>query len=154
LRFLPRFGNIPAFNVLGFPVVLMGGLQPRRPWLLWGAGISVAGLLAVGTLQARDSAPPAGVVALAALPAEAQSVHAAIRAGGPFAYAKDGSVFGNRERSLPVQTKGYYREYTVSTPEAADRGARRIVCGGTVSVAPSTCYYTADHYTTFKRITP
>ena len=52
----------------------MGGLQPRRPWLLWGAGISVAGLLAVGTLQARDSAPPAGVVALAALPAEAQSV--------------------------------------------------------------------------------
>jgi len=132
----------------------MGRLQPRRPWLLWGAGIGVAGLLAVGTLQARDSAPPVGVVALPELPAEAQSVHAAIRAGGPFAYAKDGSVFGNRERALPAETKGYYREYTVITPGAADRGARRIVCGGTVAVAPSTCYYTANHYLSFKRITP
>ena len=86
MRFLPRFGNIPAFNVLGFPVVLMGGLQPRRPWLLWGAGISVAGLLAVGTLQAREPAPFTGAtVAVAELPAEAQTVHAAIRKGGPFA---------------------------------------------------------------------
>ena len=150
---MPHFGNIPAFNVLGFPVVLMGGLQPRRPWLLWGAGIGVAGLLAVGTLQARDVAPSAGTVALAELPAEAQSVHAAIRSGGPFAYSKDGSVFGNRERFLPIQTKGYYREYTVKTPGAADRGARRIVCGGTVPVAPAACYYTADHYSSFQRIT-
>ena len=132
----------------------MGGLQPRRPWLLWGAGISVAGLLAVGTLQAREPvAPLAATVALAELPAEAQLVHAAIRTGGPFAYSKDGSVFGNRERSLPLQTKGYYREYTVKTPGATDRGARRIVCGGTVPVAPTACYYTADHYSSFKRIT-
>jgi len=132
----------------------MGGLQPRRPWLLWGAGIGVAGLLAVGTLQARESAPLSGTIAVAELPAEAQTVHAAIRAGGPFAYAKDGSVFGNREQSLPAQTKGYYREYTVTTPGSPDRGARRIVCGGTVPVAPAACYYTADHYTSFKRITP
>ena len=133
----------------------MGGLQPRRPWLLWGAGIGVAGLLAFGTLQARESAPfTQATVAVTELPAEAQTVHAAIRTGGPFAYAKDGSVFGNRERSLPVQTKGYYREYTVTTPGAQDRGARRIVCGGTVPVAPTACYYTADHYATFKRITP
>jgi ribonuclease T1 len=112
-------------------------------------------LLAVGTLQARDSAPFTGAtVALAELPAEAQTVHAAIRSGGPFGYAKDGSVFGNRERYLPVQTKGYYREYTVSTPGARDRGARRIVCGGTVPVAPATCYYSTDHYASFKRITP
>jgi len=132
----------------------MGGLQPRRPWLLWGAGISVAGLLAVGTLQARESAAFADSVAVTQLPAEARVVHAAIRTGGPFAYAKDGSVFGNRERALPAQTKGYYREYTVTTPGARDRGARRIVCGGTVPVAPAACYYTADHYASFKRITP
>ena len=133
----------------------MGGLQPRRPWLQWGAGIGVAGLLTFGTLQARESAPFTGAtVAVSELPAEAQAVHAAIRTGGPFAYAKDGSVFGNRERFLPVQTKGYYREYTVATPGARDRGARRIVCGGTVAVAPTTCYYTADHYSSFKRITP
>ena len=91
---------------------------------------------------------------MAELPAEAQTVHVAIRAGGPFAYAKDGSVFANREQFLPAQTKGYYREYTVTTPGARDRGARRIVCGGTVPVAPTACYYTADHYSSFKRITP
>jgi len=111
-------------------------------------------LLAVGTLQARESAPLSATIAVAELPAEAQTVHAAIRAGGPFAYAKDGAVFGNREQSLPVQTKGYYREYTVTTPGAHDRGPRRIVCGGTVPVAPAACYYTTDHYSSFKRITP
>ena len=136
-------------------MVSTGGLQPRRPWLLWGAGIGVAGLLAIGTLQAREPAPfTEATVAVAELPAEAQTVHAAIRTGGPFAYPKDGSVFGNRERFLPVQTKGFYREYTVATPGSHDRGARRIVCGGTVPVAPATCYYTADHYSSFKRITP
>jgi ribonuclease T1 len=87
------------------------------------------------------------------LPAEAQSVIVAIRLGGPFTYTKDGSVFGNRERLLPVQPKGYYREYTVKTPGATDRGPRRIVCGGLVPVQPTTCYYTADHYMSFKRIT-
>jgi ribonuclease T1 len=132
----------------------MGGLQPRRPWLLWGAGIGVAGLLAVGTLQARESAPVSATIAVAELPTEARSVHAAIHTGGPFAYNKDGSVFGNREQSLPAQTKGYYREYTVKTPGVHDRGPRRIVCGGTVPAAPAACYYTADHYSSFKRITP
>jgi ribonuclease T1 len=132
----------------------MGGLQPRRPWLLWGAGIGVAGLLAVGTLHAREPAPFLGTVAVAELPNEARAVHAAIHAGGPFAYNKDGSVFGNREQSLPAQTKGYYREYTVKTPGAPDRGPRRIVCGGTVPAAPTACYYTGDHYSSFKRITP
>jgi RNAse (barnase) inhibitor barstar len=89
-------------------------------------------LLAVGTLQARESAPFAGAtVAVAELPAEAQTVHATIRAGGPFAYAKDGSVFGNREHYLPVQTKGYYREYTVTTP-----GARTGAPAGSSAAGP------------------
>jgi ribonuclease T1 len=89
-----------------------------------------------------------------ALPAEAQSVERAIRRGGPFAYDKDGIVFGNRERLLPVERRGFYREYTVPTPGARDRGARRIVCGGKTPTAPLACYYTADHYSSFHRITP
>jgi ribonuclease T1 len=93
-------------------------------------------------------------VALTALPGEARQSAAQIRAGGPFPYAKDGSVFGNRERLLPAQARGYYREYTVKTPGAADRGARRIVCGGSQPAQPDACYYTGDHYASFARIAP
>ena len=53
-----------------------------------------------------------------------------IQAGGPFPFEKDGIVFGNRERLLPPHPRGFYHEYTVPTPRARDRGARRIVCGG------------------------
>jgi len=89
---------------------------------------------------------------MAELPREAVATEASIRAGGPFAGSKDGSVFGNRERQLPVAVKGYYREYTVMTPGARDRGARRIVCGGQQPTAPEACYYTGDHYASFRRI--
>jgi ribonuclease T1 len=135
-------------------VVSKGRLQPWRPLLRWGAGIGVAGLLAVGTLQAREQAPVPQSVSLAQLPAQAQAVHGAIHAGGPFRFSKDGSVFGNRERSLPPEPRGYYREYTVATPGARDRGARRIVCGGRIPTAPAACFYTGDHYASFQRITP
>lgn len=94
----------------------------------------------------------AGTVTLAELPAEARKTEQLIRSGGPFPYAKDGSVFGNRERLLPRQQRGHYREYTVPTPGAHSRGARRIVCGGAQPVAPEACYYTADHYASFRRI--
>ncbi len=60
-------------------------------------------------------------------------------------------VFGNRERILPVKGRGHYREYTVRTPGTKNRGARRIVCGG-APTAPEACYYTDDHYRSFKRI--
>ena len=92
------------------------------------------------------------MIALEELPAEAQQTERLIRSGGPFPHAKDGAVFGNRERLLPRQSRGYYREYTVKTPGARDRGARRIVCGGRNATAPEACYYTADHYASFKRI--
>jgi ribonuclease T1 len=95
---------------------------------------------------------PAGVVAIDELPAQAQETDRLIRAGGPFPYAKDGSVFGNRERLLPAQHRGYYREYTVPTPGSRDRGARRIVCGGSQPTQPEACYYTEDHYASFRRI--
>jgi len=91
-------------------------------------------------------------IALTALPAQGQLTYRLILQGGPFPYEKDGSVFGNRERQLPRQARGYYREYTVRTPGASDRGARRIVCGGEVPRLPDACYYTADHYASFRVI--
>jgi len=92
-------------------------------------------------------------IALTELPTEGQRTYQAIFNGGPFRYDKDGSVFGNRERQLPREARGHYREYTVETPGARNRGARRIVCGG-MQKSPSACWYTADHYASFRRIVP
>ncbi len=92
------------------------------------------------------------VVALSTLPAQAQATQRSILAGGPFTYAKDGATFGNRERQLAMRPRGYYREYTVPTPGVRHRGARRIVCGGRQPTAPDACFYTDDHYTSFRRI--
>lgn len=88
------------------------------------------------------------------LPIEAQKTLTLIEQGGPFPYRRDGAVFHNREQRLPLRAKGYYREYTVPTPGANDRGARRIVCGGENPTQPDACYYTADHYRSFRRIEP
>jgi ribonuclease T1 len=90
-------------------------------------------------------------IALTELPKEALQTLALIRSGGPFPHEKDGVVFGNREKQLPKQARGYYTEYTVKTPGAKNRGARRLVVGG----APQTSkeiYYTDDHYQSFKRV--
>jgi ribonuclease T1 len=86
-------------------------------------------------------------VPAAQLPAEARQALAIIRKGGPFPYAKDGAVFGNRERILPLQKRGYYREYTVKTPGVRTRGTRRIIAG-----KGGDFYYTDDHYNHFRRI--
>ena len=86
-----------------------------------------------------------------ALPAEARDVLSRIRAGEAMPYERDGVVFGNREHLLPEKPRGYYHEYTVKTPGARSRGARRIVCGGAVS-STTECYYSDDHYRSFKRI--
>jgi ribonuclease T1 len=91
-------------------------------------------------------------IAATALPPQAQKILDLIDQGGPFRYDKDGTVFGNRERLLPLQPRGYYREYTVRTPGVRHRGARRIVCGGKVPTRPDACYYTEDHYASFRRI--
>ena len=110
-------------------------------------------------LQARSFTAPelaetvSGNVAVADLPREGRTVYQLILQGGPFAYDKDGIVFGNRERILPRQKRGYYREYTVSTPGARNRGARRIICGGQQPQQPDVCYYTSDHYNSFRQIT-
>jgi guanyl-specific ribonuclease Sa len=82
------------------------------------------------------------------LPAEAAATLEAIERRGPFAYERDGGVFGNREHRLPERPDGYYREYTVATPGSPDRGARRIVTGGD---PPEVYYYTDDHYRSFRQ---
>jgi ribonuclease T1 len=93
------------------------------------------------------------IVLEADLPKEARATLALIAKGGPFPYSKDGVTFSNRERVLAKQPRGYYREYTVKTPGAKNRGARRIVCGTPKSSAFE-CYYTDDHYATFRKIKP
>jgi ribonuclease T1 len=117
--------------------------------ILWGF------LLASPGLQARTevTVESLATVALAELPKQGVQTYQQIQKGGPFEYEKDGTVFGNRERLLPAKTRGYYREYTVPTPGLSHRGKRRIVCGGPPRT-PEHCYYTADHYASFRRIVP
>ena len=100
---------------------------------------------------ARDTPDALPEIAAADLPREGREVLALIRTGGPFTYERDGVVFGNHEHLLPAQHRGYYHEYTVTTPGANNRGARRIICGGPKK-SPEACFYTADHYRSFKRI--
>jgi ribonuclease T1 len=141
----------------------------RRPWAseptpakgrLW---LALLGVLALAVLTwalnqggfsggGRDGDADPGAlpaVALSALPEEARHTVTLIEAGGPFPYDRDGDVFENRERLLPREPTGYYHEYTVPTPGAGDRGARRIITGG-----GSEMYWTEDHYRTFERIVP
>ena len=120
---------------------------------------ALTSLMAVALLSggqasvARTTGAPEALqqIALTELPPQGRDTYRLIRQGGPFPYEKDGTVFGNRERLLPLHPRGYYREYTVRTPRSKDRGARRIVCGGPPTT-PEACYYTADHYASFRRI--
>jgi ribonuclease T1 len=108
------------------------------------------GLLVVSAPAHAREASPLESVSLAELPREAQATLYLIQQGGPFPYPhKDGSIFGNFERRLPMQARGYYREYTVPTPGRRDRGARRIIAG---KVSRGEYYYTDDHYRSFRRI--
>lgn len=114
----------------------------------------VAALVAAGAgARSIFDRSEVGSIALGALPPQGQDTHRLIHQGGPFPYEKDGVVFGNRERFLPMHKRGYYREYTVRTPGSRDRGARRIVCGGPATL-PDVCYYSADHYASFRQIVP
>jgi ribonuclease T1 len=113
----------------------------------------VTGVQARDGFGVRAGTPAQETVALAELPVQGQRTYEAILNGGPFRHEKDGTVFGNRERLLPQERRGHYREYTVDTPGSRNRGARRIVCGGE-RATPSVCWYTADHYASFRQIVP
>lgn len=125
--------------------------------------LALTGLLVLASLAwngghgavAKEMAMPSASASMSVdqLPPQGRDTYQRIRQGGPFPYEKDGTVFGNRERLLPGAKRGYYREYTVKTPGAGNRGARRIVCGG-AATAPDACFYTADHYASFRKIVP
>lgn len=123
-------------------------------WFASGAvAVLVTALCAAPIVSARSDvtarAAKQGIpqIPAADLPREARETLRLIKRGGPFPYSKDGSTFGNRERLLPVRSRGYYREYTVQAPGARDRGARRIIAGSSGEY-----YYTDDHYASFRRI--
>jgi len=140
----PRFRAGSARSFYGFS------------WRQWLSGLTLLLALVGAGLQARSPQETPGLalatVALGELPPQGQAVMGLIRQGGPFRYDKDGTVFGNRERLLPRAQRGYYREYTVDTPGLRHRGARRIVCGGEEPRRPEACYYTEDHYASFRLI--
>ena len=115
------------------------------------AAILLGLLFAAPAALARSETPAEAAlaeIAAAELPGEARQTISLIRKGGPFHFLRDGGVFGNFEKRLPTRARGYYREYTVRTPGARDRGARRIVAG-----KGGELYYTDDHYNSFRRIT-
>ncbi|MGA7748706.1 MAG: ribonuclease domain-containing protein [Gallionella sp.] len=120
-----------------------------RAWLI--IFLAVLWLPAGAQAQAHHTAQSAhadpAIISVAELPPEARATLRAIKHGGPFAYPRDGVVFSNFERILPKRPRGYYHEYTVKTPGAHNRGARRIISGTTGEY-----YFTSDHYKTFKRI--
>ncbi len=125
----------------------------KKSAAFWLSCVVAALIFAAGQIgNARDTnfdtqKTPLPTIAVTALPPEGQVTLQLIKKGGPFPYRKDGSIFGNRERNLPRQSRGYYKEYTVKTPGAHDRGARRIIAGEVGEY-----YYTNDHYSTFQRI--
>lgn len=91
--------------------------------------------------------PTMPTVSVSQLPLEARQTIVLIQRGGPFPYRKDGTVFGNREKRLPLAPGNYYREYTVPTPGSRNRGAQRIVTG-----QPQEYYYTQNHYRSFSKV--
>lgn len=103
----------------------------------------------------RDNAPRERVqlsladVSVKSLPPEAREAFTLIEKGGPYPFDRDGIVFGNFEKRLPIKERGYYHEFTVKTPGVKHRGARRIVTGKSGEK-----FYSDDHYKTFKRIVP
>jgi guanyl-specific ribonuclease Sa len=137
-----KFNPIILLAALIFALVLWQRHAPSSQ-----PGLSDPASVALGT--ARVAREPASSIDLPAfLPTEARDTIERIRHGGPFEHSQDGVVFGNYERLLPAEPRGYYHEYTVETPGARTRGARRIIAGGT---PPVVFYYTGDHYRSFRR---
>lgn len=133
--------------------------KARKYWRTAGVAVllglsSVWMTLSPSGVQAKVSVEvgSSDTITISQLPPQGRNMMTLIYQGGPFKYDKDGTVFGNRERILPAKNRGYYREYTVKTPSERSRGARRIICGGIEPITPDACYYTDDHYASFRRI--
>ncbi len=130
--------------LIGLLMLVAGGWLGQRVLTdLPGAGPANADRLAVASATGLPARP------LSQLPPQATEVWHLIQQGGPFRYRQDGVVFGNREGHLPPRQSGFYHEYTVPTPGAHDRGARRLITGGAAEL-----YYTGDHYVSFVVVDP
>jgi ribonuclease T1 len=144
--------NVDAATVQGTRAGATATPSFRRP-AKHGALLAMA-LVAAVSIGAQAKAP-AGLgaeVSLGSLSPEARKTDQLIHSGGPFPYPRDGVVFGNYEKRLERKPRGYYHEYTVPTPGAHNRGARRIICGGNPPTEPEACFFTEDHYNSFHRI--
>jgi ribonuclease T1 len=117
---------------------------------LVGIAIALVALVLVAhAVTGHRAAPTSRTCAITGLPVQVEQTVEEIHDAGPFPYRQDGVTFDNREHLLPSEPLGYYREYTVTTPGSADRGTRRVIAGGGSRTAPSTLYYTGDHYASF-----
>ena len=153
---LRMLSNWAKTHISGAKTSLKNGM--RRSVLLAVAVVTLTSGV-MGSAQARGffaddalATVSLNTVSVSELPKQGQQIYALIGQGGPFAYDKDGVVFGNREQLLPKHKRGYYREYTVKTSGVRNRGAKRIVCGGLQVQSPEVCYYTEDHYSSFRKI--
>ena len=117
-------------------------------------GLTLVAALFSGLVGARapvDAPDRVASIAISEIPVSGAQTYELITRGGPFPYETGGAVYDHRERLLPIRHRGYYREYTVATPGLTHRGKRRIVCGGEAK-KPDVCYYTADHYASYRVI--
>ena len=122
-----------------------------KQWLFFLIALVFSGAVLAKGQNVSVNDAEIGEVMVGTLPPEARQTLTLIKQGGPYPYAKDGVVFGNYEKVLPRQKRGYYHEFTVKTPNARNRGARRIISGGDPQTSGE-YYYTKDHYQTFQRI--
>lgn len=137
-------------------VFLVGWCLALSGCTVFGVTVFSGDVSETATTTSSGTDPVSGLrwITVGELPTDGRRVYHLIGTDGPFDYAKDGSTFRNLEGILPDRAAGYYREYTVPTPGSSDRGARRIVCGGKPRTSTADCYYTADHYDSFRRIKP
>ncbi|MEC4018167.1 ribonuclease [Streptomyces sp. H27-D2] len=144
MRIPPRIARIGALGALASSLLLAGPAMAATPAAPAAPVSSVASVASVNH-TAVWSAAAVGDICYSKLPSQAHDTLDLIKAGGPYPYPQDGTVFQNREQVLPSQSTGYYHEFTVKTPGSEDRGARRVVTGDKAQED----YYTADHYASF-----
>lgn len=152
-----RLRSMPAVRQAGLACLVATGLvvgacTPAKDTPAKAASFTQHHSPAAEPTTATANANGMSTISVAQLPRQAQITYQTIHGSRNFAYEKDGVVFGNYEHILPKQARGYYREYTVASPNAHNRGAQRIVCGGKEVRQPDACYYTSNHYQSFQQI--
>ena len=91
----------------------------------------LAGATALVTLAPTrsEAKQPSGLdadVTLGSLSPEARRTDQLIHSGGPFPFSRDGVVFGNYEKRLPREPRGWYHEYTDARRANAGRPSNHL----------------------------